>query len=236
MKAVAHPDLDLANSIRPGLDILANEIVIALKKRSRFKVNSPVYKPGLLLKHPEQSLLDYELATVERQHAELGRYAFAEQDAFSDVSDVELIAQRAAPNNPISVMPSKAGDRIKSFYQAWIHDNCTAGVDEKTFGETVTSDVAALLNIMERVNLGKLVAESKYQAAPDAFHATQGNRDELLVLIVKKDREAAVRKIATELASLYDMSANSIIAVFDFMISTTIDIEIDYLRFRLNQA
>lgn len=36
------------------------------------------------------------------------------------------------------------------------------GSEESTHGETVTADVLALLAIMERVNLGKLVAESKY--------------------------------------------------------------------------
>ena len=41
-----HPDLDLVRSIRPGLDILANEIVIALKKRTRFAHNPEVYVPG----------------------------------------------------------------------------------------------------------------------------------------------------------------------------------------------
>ena len=48
-KPMAHPDLDLQGTIRPGLDILANEIVIGLKKRSRFKANAAVYRKGLVL-------------------------------------------------------------------------------------------------------------------------------------------------------------------------------------------
>ena len=66
------PGLDLKSSIRPGLDILGNEIIIALKKRSRLPANPQIYAPGLVRGQPDTSLLDYELARVERVHAELG--------------------------------------------------------------------------------------------------------------------------------------------------------------------
>jgi len=233
MTTASHPSLDLAGSIRPGLDILANEIVIALKKRTRYQLNLPVYEPGLLPAYPTLSLLDYELALVERQHAELGRFAFAEQDAFTNVADVELILQRGPPDNPVEIMPSRAGERIKTFYFDWLKETCHPGTDEGTFGETVTSDVVSLLAIMERVNLGKLVAESKFQTMPDAFRETGGNRDQMLQLIVRKDREIAVRDMAGELANTYGLPSASVVSVFDFMIETTIDIEVDYLRLRM---
>jgi len=132
--------------------------------------------------HPSLSLLDYELALVERQHAELGRFAFAEQDAFTNVADVELIMQRKPPDNAV---------------------------------------------------LGKLVAESKYQSMPDAFRETGGDRDQMLNYIVREDRESAVRSMAAELAEHYGLSSKLVVSVFDFMINTTVDIEVDYLRLRL---
>lgn len=232
MKNGTHPSLDLAGSIRPGLDLLANEIVIALKKRARFKANQPIYEPGLLPKHPALSLLDYELGLVERQHAELGRFAFAEQDAFTDVAEVELIMDRT-PDNAVAIMPSRAGDKIKDFYLAWINKACDAGVDSNSYGETVTSDVAVLMTIMERVNLGKLVAESKFLSMPDEFRATGGDRDQMLQYIVRKDREEAVRAMAADLGRDYDLEPSLVVDVFDFMIETTVDIEVDYLRMRL---
>ena len=64
------PGLDLQTSIRPGLDILGNEIVTALKKRSRLRRNPEIYTPGLVHGHPDVSLLDYELGRIERAHAE----------------------------------------------------------------------------------------------------------------------------------------------------------------------
>lgn len=64
MTNLPHPHLDLAGTIRPGLDILANEIVIALKKRTRFSINEPVYKSGLVVSDPEVSLLDHVLGRL----------------------------------------------------------------------------------------------------------------------------------------------------------------------------
>lgn len=226
-------DLDLANTIRPGLDILANEIVIALKKRTRFACNPAVYEPGLVRDQPDTPLLSHALATVERQHAELGRYTFASQDAFTDVAAIEPIIERAAPTSSIQPMPSRVGERIIDFYRHWIADACAPGNQPDTYGETVTADVSALLAMMERVNLGKPVAESKFREHESAIRASKGDRDALLSCIVRSDREAAVLAMAEQLALRYELPDALVRRVFDFMIATTIDIEVDYLRQRI---
>jgi len=234
MPDLPHPHLDLAGKIRPGLDILANEIVIALKKRSRFPINEPVYKPGLVVSLPSVSLLEHVLNNVESCHAALGRYTFAAQEAFTPVESISPIIRRTPPDNPLHPMASGVGERIIDFYQQWIHQACDSGQDTDTFGETVTSDVNALLAIMERVNLGKPVAEAKFREQPDAFIDTGGDREELLALLVNKDREAQVMDLAENLAQRYDLPVEHAINTFNFMIKTTIDIEIDYLRMRIN--
>lgn len=228
-----HPDLDLQKTIRPGLDILANEIVIGLKKRTRFAVNKSVYEPGLVVGTPTLSLLEYELSKIEQCHAELGRYSFAAQDAFSDVSGVETVISRQAPESPLQEMASGAGERIINFYRDWIIRACPQGENQNTYGETVTADVSALLAIMERVNLGKLVAESKFLEMPDAFIATGGDRDAMLEFIVRKDREHKVIELARSLAQHYDLAPQHAVEVFQFMIALTVDIEVDYLRLRI---
>ncbi len=230
-----HPDLDLNKTIRPGLDILANEIVIGLKKRTRFHANNKVYEPGLVLTDPAISLLDYELAKIEQCHAELGRYAFATQDAFSDVSRINNVINRTAPDSPVQKMASGVGERLIAFYRNWTSAACPEGEDSNTFGETVTADVSALLAIMERVNLGKLVAESKLTEMPEAFADTKGDRQGMLDLIVRKDREGKVIELAEALASHYDLNKQYAVEVFQFMIDVTVDIEVDYLRMRLAQ-
>ncbi len=228
-----HPDLDLQATIRPGLDILANEIIIALKKRTRFSSNAAVYEPGLVTARPGQSLLHYELAQIERCHAELGRYSFAAQDAYSDVSDVQRVIAREAPASPVRSMPSGVGARIIEFYRQWVVRACPVGDNRNTYGETVTADVAALLAMMERVNLGKLVAESKFLEMPDAFRETGGDRDQMLEFIVRKDREEKVLQLAANLAEHYDLEPARAVEVFEFMIAVTVDIEVDYLRLRI---
>ena len=231
-----HPELDLQGHIRPGLDILANEIIIALKKRTRFRRNAAVYEPGLVVGRPEESLLRYELAQIERCHAELGRYAFASQDAFSDIGDVESVVVRRTPDSPVRAMASGVGDRIIEFYRGWVDAACEEGSEETTYGETVTADVVALLAIMERVNLGKLVAESKYLENPQAFRDSQGDRDTMLDLIVRRDREGKVLELAATLANHYDLEPSHAVDVFQFMIDVTKDIEVDYLRMRIAES
>jgi len=230
-----HPDLDLQATIRPGLDILANEIVIALKKRTRFLRNDSIYRAGLVVDQPQTALLHYELAKVERCHAELGRYAFASQESFSDVSSVPTVILRDAPNSPVRSMKSGVGDRLIAFYRQWIDTACGEGEDSSTYGETVTADVAALLAIMERVNLGKLVAESKFLELTDAFMESNGDREQMLQYIVRSDREKKVLELAENLADHYALEPQLAVDLFEFMIAVTVDIEVDYLRMRINE-
>ncbi|MFK7891003.1 MAG: hypothetical protein AB8B63_09345 [Granulosicoccus sp.] len=236
MPNLPHPHLDLAGKIRPGLDILANEIVIALKKRTRFPTNAAVYIPGLVLSQPAKSLLEVVLNDVESCHASLGRYTFAEQEAFTPISGVMSIIQREPTDSPLYPMASNAGEKIIGFYRQWLTRACVAGEDTDTYGQTATSDVDALLAIMERVNLGKPVAEAKFLEQPEAFVNTAGDRDAMLDLLVKKDREAQVLELAVNLAQRYDLPEEHAVDVFNFMIKTTIDIEIDYLRMRIKSG
>ena len=226
-------DLDLAGTIRPGLDILANEIVIALKKRARFHRNAPVYVPGLVRGEPDSSLLAYALGVVERQHAALGRYTFAAQDAFTDVADIEPIIARERPTSPVHPMPSRVGERLVEFYRGWIERACPAGDTPSTYGETVTADVGALLSIMERVNLGKPVAEAKFREHEAGIRASGGDRETLLGYIVRRDREGAVLAMAERLAERYELPPERVREVFEFMIAVTVDIEVEYLRRRI---
>lgn len=236
MPNLPHPHLDLAGKIRPGLDILANEIVIALKKRTRFPTNEPVYLPGLVSNNPAVSLLEHALGSIEICHAELGRYTFAAQEAYTAVEHIAPVINRKPPESPLHPMKSHVGEKIIHFYRQWILKACEPGNDTDTYGETVTSDVAALLAIMERVNLGKPVAEAKFLENEQAFIDTSGDRDALMSLLVKKDREVQVMELAADLARRYDLHPQYAIATFDFMITTTIDIEIDYLRMRIKSG
>lgn len=226
-----HQALDLDQSLRPGLDLLANEIVIALKKRTRFPRNPEIYRPGLVRTAPGATLLDYVLGGVERLHAELGRYTFASQESFTEVAGVEPVILRDPPS-PIARMSSGAEARVKAFYLAWVERACRAGSDSNTYGETVTADVEALLCILERVNLGKFVAESKFAELESEFRKADGDIEATKELLVRKGRETQVYELASRLASHYELDAELAHEVFAWMIETTIDIEVAYIRMR----
>lgn len=226
-------NLDLDGSIRPGLDLLANEIVISLKKRSRFKQNLEVYRPGLVEGHPGLSLLEYELGRVERLHAELGRYAYCEQESFTNVDGVVPVIRRPPPKNPIPPFRAAHGEEVLKFYGEWIESTREAGTDSDTFGETVTSDVATLQNIYERINLGKLVAEYKMTKDPEAFRATAGDPEAIRPLIVHKERERRVIELHEGLARHYEFDVEQIRRIVEWAIATTIEVQIRYIRFRL---
>jgi chorismate mutase len=229
--------LDLQGRLRPGLDILAHEIIIALKKRTRFRQNLEVYSPGLVRHHPNTSLLDFELHRMEELHAELGRYTYAAQEPFSRIEEnVELIIERTAPEEPTRNYDLRMGKDIIAFYIAWLQEACDAGSDSDTFGETVTADVTALIYIGERINMGKSVAEFKYYQNPEKFHATRGDAEQLKALIVNEEREKDVLKLAWELGEHYYCNPQRTRDFFRAMIDTTVELEIRYLKKRIAEA
>ncbi len=228
-------DLDLDKAIRPGLDILANEIIISLKKRSRFKQNLEVYRPGLVMGRPELSLLQYELGRVEQVHAELGRYTYASQEAFTDVAQVKPIIQRPQPENPVRDIPSQAGDSIIQYYLQWVEECLEPGSDSDTFGETVTADVAALQGIFERITLGKYVAEYKFQQNRQAFLESGGEPERIRGLVVNREREKQVIAVARRLAEHYGFDVEQACRIFRWKIEVTTDVEVRYIQKRMEQ-
>ena len=67
----------------------------------------------------------------------------------------------------------------------------------------------------------------------DDFRATGGDREGMLKLIVRKDREQKVIELSRSLAQHYELPADAAVDVFEFMIDVTVDIEVDYLRMRI---
>lgn len=231
-----HSALDLEGTIRPGLDILANEIVISLKKRVRFPQNLEIYKPGLVLGYPYQNLLEFELKRMERHHAELGRYVYATQDAFSDVSNVPLIIKRKTPKGPIRNYPTGNGKAIIDFYTNWIREACEPGTDSDIYGETVTADVETLILLRKRITLGKSVAEYKYKQHREALCAIADDADAIRALIIHEDREQRVLDKANQLACLYSFNPEQIKHIYDWIIKMTIQVEINYIQRRIRES
>lgn len=228
--------LDLVGRLRPDLDIRATEIILSLKKRKRHKQNPEIYVPGLVVDQPDTSLLMFQLHRMERYHAELGRYTFASQQPFTDVSGSPLIIKRDAPPSPIKPFRNDMGETVIDRYLQWVKAHCEEGTDTDEFGETVTSDVEVLLNIFERINLGMLVAESKYLDNPKDYEEAQGDKRRIRDLLVNKRREGQVTDLAARLAECYDFEPTQARALFAWMIELTVEVEIKYIQARKPDA
>jgi len=226
-------DLDLDRTLRPGLDILANEIVISLKKRLRFPHNPEIYAPGLVAARPDLSLLMYELGQMERVHAELGRYSYSDQESFTDVSRTQLVIRRPAPPSPICNVPTGLADDVIGWYLGWIAGSCRPGSDSDAYGETVTADVTALMNLLERITLGKFVAEYKYKESPEMFRQTGGDQESIRGMITHPEREKQVLEMAERLAAHYEFDPALARGVFAWLITATVEVQIRYIRHRM---
>jgi len=226
-------NLDLHRTVRPGLDILSSEIVIALKKRSRFPQNPEIYVPGLVRGRGQTSLLQYELERTEELHAELGRYTYANQEAFTEITKAPLIILREAPPSPVIPYQSGLGDKVREGYLEWVRRDLEYGSDSNTWGETVTADVAALMSIFERITMGKFVAECKFREQEAEIRATEGDEAALRGMIVHPDREAAVIDRAAALAERYEFPVEQARWFFRWMIDLTVVLQVGYLKRRL---
>ncbi len=226
-------NLDLERTVRPGLDILSSEILIALKKRSRFPQNPEIYAPGLVRGEEGQSLLQYELRRTEELHAELGRYTYANQESFTEVTRAPLIILREPPPSPVIPFRSGLGGRVMAEYQAWIRRYLPGGSDSNSWGETVTADVAALMSIFERITMGKYVAECKFRENEEKVRESRGDEAALRAMIVHPGREAAVIDRARALAERYEFPGQQAEWFFRWMIGLTVELQVDYLRARI---
>lgn len=225
--------LDLSSKLRPGLDLLGNEIILSLKKRTRFPQNLEIYVPGLVVGHPDVPLLDFELARTERFHAKLGRYAYTRLDSFSDVGDVPLVIKRPPPESPTHDYPTGMGPEIRAHYAEWVGAGCQPGSDSDTWGESVSADVAAMMNLTERITMGKSVAEYKFQSNRQAYLDARGDAERIEALLVNRERESEVIAQSRHLAHMYEFDPQQAAAIFEWIIHTTIRVEVMYLQSRI---
>ena len=104
------PGLDLKSSIRPGLDILATKLLS--RSKSVRAANKSKSMRRVWCGATGTSLLDYELARVERVHA-VGRYTYI-TGVFHRRQRCHPVIERAVPPSPIQAMASNVGPRVAS--------------------------------------------------------------------------------------------------------------------------
>lgn len=223
--------LDLKD-LRTKINQMTERIVSRLKDRSRYVFNESVYFCDKISIEGRKgiSFLEFALERLEQYHASLGRYHFPDQYRLTDVSRHSPV-RRGFPTSPIRQVDIELKDEIISFYKKTLEDLCRQGDDPTTYGETVycDADLIALLN--ERINIGRFVAESKLLANP-SIREVVGNRETLRSHLKQPKRERAVLDAARSIALRYDLNPDVVERCFQWLITKTLEVEIQYLQKR----
>ncbi len=224
-----HSKHDL-NDLRTKINQMTERIVSRLKDRSRYVLNGAVYRCDAI---PIEgrigvSFFEFALEQFEQYHASLGRYKFPDQHRLTNISFHSPV-QRWFPPSSIKQVDIELKDEIISFYTIMLKDLCREGEDPTTYGETVYCDADLIVLLHERINMGRFIAESKFQTDP-SFNTVVENRDALRTRLRKPKREQTVINNARKISLNYDLNPDVVERCFRWLITKTLEVEIDYLQ------
>jgi chorismate mutase len=224
-----HSNLDI-NDLRTKINQMTERIVSRLKDRSRYVLNDTVYRRDAIPIEGRTgvSFFEFALEQLEQYHASLGRYKFPDQHQLTNIS-LDSSVQRWFPPSPVRQVDIELKDEIIAFYTILLRDLCREGDDPTTYGETVYCDADLIVLLHERINIGRFVAESKFQTDP-SFSNIVENRDALRTRLRNPKREQTVIDNARKISLNYDLNLEVVEHCFRWLISKTLEVEIDYLQ------
>ena len=239
--------LSLKKDIRPRLDEMAEEIIIGLKKRSRFLLNKPVYEerfpidPKELQEYPALSrqfpngMTRFEDRLWRDQSTDSihRRFLYDNQHPvlFSRDQLPEARYDGGLRKNEVAPVDINMGDKILEFYHEILPQICQPGQDSDTYGEAVLEDSLNIRKLYERIcGLGPYVAQAKIQDDPSLLEITDETvlRDKL----TDPKRERDVMAKGLRLARKYKLPNPSVAKdIFRQIIDLTLDVEVAYIRY-----
>jgi len=212
--------------VRERLDLLDEDILYQLRKRSRYKQNPSLYQTAT---EGEASFLQIALSTLEDHHEAIGRYDFPDQRRITPSSGKGSIIKRKLPAEAgidTSIHIDISGEIIK-FYTDSLSKLCAEGDEPFTHGETVACDALTILLLNERISFGKYVAQSKIDKDRSLLDIT--DRDELTERLRNYKREEEVLSRAQSIAVANGLNHGIAYDFFKWIIDTTIHLEVDYI-------
>lgn len=222
--------------LRTKLNQMTERIVSRLKDRSRYALNASVYRIDEI---PIQgrtgiSFFEFALEQLEQYHAALGRYRFPDQYQLTNVSPHTPVQRAQVPPSPIQQVDIELKDEIITYYMTLLQDLCADGDDSTTYGETVYCDADLIVLLHERINIGRFVAESKLQTDP-SLRVIAESQNALRARLRKPKREQTVIANAKKIAFSYNLNQEVVERCFHWLITKTLEVEINYLqqRFRI---
>lgn len=218
--------------LRTKLNQMTERIVSRLKDRSRYALNASVYRLDEIPIEGRTgiSFFEFALEQLEQYHAALGRYRFPDQYRLTNISPHTPV-QRGVPSSPIQQVDIELKDEIIAYYMTLLQDLCEEGDDPTTYGETVYCDADLIVLLHERINIGRFVAESKFQTDA-SLRVVAENQDALRARLRKPKREQTVINNARKIAFSYDLDHDVVERCFRWLVTKTLEVEIDYLQQR----
>ena len=220
--------------LRARLDQTDERIVGRLKDRSRFPLNSQIYKRGAIPIRGKRdvSLLQFAIEGMERYHASLGRYEYKDQQPLLRSPGTRSSVKRSHTDSGISAERIDLFDDLVGFYTGILPRLCRKGNDPRTYGESAYIDADILELIHERINtVGRYVAESKLSADPEALKRARTGTDAAALKKRLRDprREESVIRGARAMAKRYGLNGDTAARVFAWLIDKTLEVEVEYL-------
>lgn len=215
--------------VRIKLDQMTEKIISRLKDRSRYKINSKVYKRDAIpIKNRKNiSFFEFSLEGLEKYHASLGRYKFPDQ---FPITKCRLLSKtkRNTPNSFIENIQIDIRNEVIKYYISSLKDFCRKGEDAYTYGETVYCDADIVELLHERINLGRYVAQLKLKTNPILLK--KENREKLEHLLRDKKREKKIINKVVKLAKRYNFPSSVAKNYFRWIIDETTKVEVEYLK------
>lgn len=220
----ASPSPELV-AVRQRLTKMTDRILMRLHDRAGFPLNRPVYTPDAIPIPGRSgvSLLEFSIEGLEAYHASLGRFEFPDQFALS-------AAGRPRTPTADERVQIELREQLQRFYvEELLPRLCVDAVDKDCFGETayVDADLIALLH--ERLHIGRDVARAKVEREPDLW-ALVTDEAEIRERLQDLAREEAVIADAALAAERYSLDGGLARFLFRWIIDTTLQLEVEYLR------
>ncbi len=218
--------LDLS-TVRLRLTKMTDRILMRLHDRAGFPLNPKVYEPGAIPipGRTGLSLFDFALEGLEAYHSSLGRYEFPDQYPLSPAGRPRDAANRDASGDKVEI--ALRDDLIAFYTREALPRLCAPGDDPGCYGETAYADADLIELLNERLNVGRDIALAKVQREPDLLRLP--DEAELRERLTDRERERLVIADAMRVAERYDLDPAVARFVFEWIISRTLTLEVEFL-------
>ncbi|MDE1804547.1 MAG: hypothetical protein KGH59_02065, partial [Candidatus Micrarchaeota archaeon] len=212
--------MEALRDIRVKMDQLTEVTISALKDRSRFKANDPIYIADAvrIKRRSGISFLEYSIERLEVYHASLGRFNYPDQHPLFIKNPTKSPVNRVVPQSDVVDFGIGVKESLIKFYRTIPAQLCEAGDDPTTYGQAASKDAEIIELMNERITgIGLFVAQSKAQSDPKLGKIILDS-EALRSSIRDSAREDLVVERARRVAEKYELSPDLTEKIFRWLI------------------